>query len=659
MAIRHNKFDFTEFSRKSGHSSPVYSGLFRIAGISKKRKTRELNIWSIASFALAGIGLVLVLQSLSYLSAANNASTEILGAATSAYSQLSDAGDNLLNQNFHSAKGLFVSAQNNIRLAQEKLSCFALLRFLAPRAQSADHLLSGASNLAQAGDKLSQALALFEEFKISSEGAATEGMMEKISANRELLSQAKKLVDRASLQFNSVDAVPADYQDTLKAGKQQVKQLSSLLGQLIGLEDLYLGFCAAGPHTYLVVFQNYDEARATGGFIGTYGVLKITSGKINSFKISSVYDLDGQIIERIAAPGPFQPAIKNWGMRDANWFADFPTSASKLLHLFELGGETADGLIAATPQTFEQLLGLTGPIEMSQYNVTLTRENFQQTVQFQTSVDYDRALNQPKKFLADFAPVFLNRLSNLGQAQWLDLFQTLQNNLNQKQILLYSKTAPLQNRIESLGFAGKISQTEFDYLAIVNSNLGGTKTDLSVSQSANLASKILSDGSVLNTLTIDRDNRALENNKDFLRVLVPSGSQLVSAQGFDPYDFYRSESEGMKTDPDLAAWDQGKMNSDVFVRSESGKTEFSGWLETKAGERRSITLVYILPFKVNRVYSLLLQKQGGSKPFDFSQTVNASSKTIEWISDDSVKFINGVLFKSASASDDFWGMVIK
>ncbi len=618
------------------------------------------KMWAQGSFAVVAMGLMLVFGILGYLSDAQHASKEILGSATSAYSQIQSAGEDLTNQNFTAAKGLFVSAQNNIRLAQEKLGTFRALKFFTPQARSADHMLAGASLLAQAGSKLSQALSLFEEIKVTSNGIETEDFNGKVAANRDLIREAKTLIDQAGEEFAQVSSVPSDYSSTLEEGKLQVAQLSSVLGKLSDLQDLYLGFFAEKPKTYLLLFQNYDEARATGGFIGTYGVLKTNAGKIDKLKIESIYNIDGQIFETIAAPGPFQPAIKKWGMRDANWFADFPTSAGKLLYFFEKGGETADGVITITPQLFGQLLALTGPIQMSQYDVTLTADNFQDTVQFETSENYDKELNQPKKFLADFAPVFLNRLTNLGPQQWLSLFQVLQDNLDQKQILLYSKDPSTQQRIEEMGYSGKISDTSHDYLSIINSNLGGTKTDLDVAQTAALESKILSDGAILNTLVINRQNSATENNRDFIRILVPQGSQLVSASGFDPYPYYPSASEGLRTDPDLAAWDTGQMASDVFTRAESGKTEFSGWINTRGGDDRQVTLTYLLPYKVDNgeSYSLLLQKQSGSRPYEFHGSWNLGGLRGVWMSR-GVENSSGTLnFKSNSASDDFWGVVI-
>ncbi len=347
-------------------------------------------------------------------------------------------------------------------------------------------------------------------------------------------------------------------------------------------------------------------------------------------------------------------------MRDANWFADFPTSASKLLYFFEAGGETADGVISTTPQIFGNLLKLTGPIEMSQYGVTLTADNFQEVTQFKTSVDYDKTLNQPKKFLADFAPVLLDRLTNLDHTQWLNLFQILQDNIDQKQILLFSKNAGLETTIKNLGAGGEILETDHDYLNIINTNLGGTKTDLSVAQSASLNSKVLSDGSVLNTLTITRKNTASENNKDFIRILVPKGSQLVSATGLDSYDFHKSESEGLRTDTDLAAWDKGSMISDMFVREETGKTEFSGWVNVPSLGERKLVLTYTLPFKMkgDSTYSLLLQKQDGSKPYEFNGQLNLAEFSTGWTGNNMEVSGNTLKFESASAADDFWPMVI-
>ncbi|MBX4187090.1 MAG: hypothetical protein KW802_02420, partial [Candidatus Doudnabacteria bacterium] len=148
----------------------------------------------------------------------------------------------------------------------------------------------------------------------------------------------------------------------------------------------------------------------------------------------------------------------------------------------------------------------------------------------------------------------------------------------------------MEKTIDDLGFSGKLLTTDHDYLNIIGTNLGGTKTDLKIEQSVDLKSKVLSDGSIINSLNITRSNLASVNNKTYIRVLVPLGSEFVSAKGFDPIVTHPSAALGLHQDPDLAVWDKGVQQSDVFIRTETGKTEFAGWLAVEPGASRTVTI---------------------------------------------------------------------
>jgi hypothetical protein len=620
---------------------------------SKKRVGLQLG-----SFILATILVISLIQGAIYLSSAKNASGEILGAATTAYSDLNSASKNLSQQNLTGASELFVSAQANVKLAQDKLDNYKPLTWVAPQANSADHILKGAGYLAAAGEKLANALNIFSELKVSSKGVETSDFEAKLNANKQALVETRNLVSSASSEFDQVSSIPMDYENTLQKAKDQVFQLGAVLDKLIGLEDLYLGIFG-GEKTYFLIFQNYDEQRATGGFIGTYGVLRTKHGTISKLSIDSIYDLDGRINELVAAPGPFQPDIKRWGIRDANWFIDFPTSAKKLLYFFEKGQETADGVLSLTPKVFEKLLTMVGPIEMKDYDVTLTAENFQDVVQYKTSVDYDRQENEPKKMLADFAPILLDRLTNLPQEKWLQFFQIMQENLTERQVLVYSKDADVQKSIDDLGFSGRVLAADHDYLMVANTNLGGTKTDLEIEQSVDLISKVLSDGSIMNSLTINRKNNSPVNNRNYIRVLVPKGAEYISSSGFDTQTVQNSSSDGLETDPDLLIWDRGDLRGNVFVRTEAGKTEYAGWINTDGDGEKTITINYMLPFKISSVHSLLLQKQAGSKPFQFTSTMNLGDHNADWFTNGVSRNGSNLIFGSNSNTDDIWGFVIK
>jgi hypothetical protein len=301
---------------------------------------------------------------------------------------------------------------------------------------------------------------------------------------------------------------------------------------------------------------------------------------------------------------------------------------------------------------------------MPAYNVTLDSNNFQDLVQFETSENYDKVLNQPKKFLADFAPVLLDRMSKFTKEQWLQFFQIISDNLTTRQAMFYSSNPKAQQQIETLGFSGKILDADFDYLNINNSNLGGTKTDLEISQSVNFAGRILSDGSVIDTVNVTRTNQGKDQNRDYMRVLAPLGSTFISATGFDDYDYHASSADNFSVDPDLSAWDAGQTKSNVLVHTEAGKTEFSGWVNTAPDQNKTISLTYILPSKLKSnslnsdSYSLLLQKQPGALPFAFNANVNIGEHTVLWQSPNISSQGSQFTWNSNSQKDDFWALVL-
>lgn len=604
-------------------------------------------------------------QAGAYLNRAKQATGIVLGSATTAYEDLDSANQSLNAQDFNSAKDKFTSAQRNLEAAQNELEKFRLLVMVAPPAKGADNILTGAYFLAEAGKNLTRAVQLFDELSVDSAGISTENFTEKLNQNNALLKNSLLMLSYAREKFESVTGLPKEYSETLERGKEQIELLNTLLTDLVNLEDLYLSFFGTEPRTYLIVFQNYDEMRATGGFIGTYGSLKYENGEIKKLKIESIYNLDGSLTKQIAAPGPFQPDIKKWGMRDSNWFVDFPTTAKKLLEFYEMEFETADGVIALTPKMFEDILRLIGPVEMSQYDVTLTPENFQDVVQTKTSVEYDKKLNQPKKFLDDFAPIMLNRLSNLGKEQWFTMFQIMKDNFLQKHSMVYSANTDTQSKIEKLGFDGSIIEAPHDYLAVFNSNHGGTKTDLDVAQSINYQSFIATDGTITNTVSITRRNDADLSNKNFMRVLVPLGSTLLESSGFTEKEQLPSQAEGFATDPQLAEWDRGVQKGNVFIRSEAGKTEFTGWTDTPGKGATVVTIKYTIPakiktglFKPTQAHSLIFQKQPGSRSTQIEGSWIFAGKGIEWTSENVSKGSGKASFDSLGRADESWGIIL-
>lgn len=562
--------------------------------------------------------------------------------------KLQQAKNDLNKQDFQSAGNSFLLAERSFKTSKENLSQMGSLLGglvnLIPIKRQADLLLDTASRAAQVGSEFSFFAEQVNQLQITPAGFVTTGdfkfseltsrmetSLMKIGRGFELINENLKNIDP--------NVLPAGYRENFV---EKTNSLQELMKNFQNLKNLFKIFRLTfdGQSQILVLLENNNELRPTGGFIGSFASLNIDNGSIKSLKVDSIYALDGQLQENIVPPEPIFNVNNRWYLRDANWFVDFPSSAKKLSTFYEKeGGETPDIVIAITPNLIIDLLRLTGPVEMPKYGVTLNPDNFVELTQVVSSDYATMPENKPKQILADLVPILFDRLAKLSDVQKPEFFAALQKNLNEKHILLYSRNPQLQNLYETFGWSGKVLDTDRDYLAVVNANLGATKSDLAVEQKIKLETEISSDGTIINRLTISRHNSLPELdqtfNNSFIRVLVPEGSKLLENQGFDYRPLGMEKPFNQKTDDEVMAWEKGTVRdvvSGTLIGSESGKTFFGNWQKLTGGQTRNIVLVYQLPFKLKDVdrYSLLLQKQAGALNQSFTQEVRFEDRKLEW-----------------------------
>ncbi|OGE79434.1 MAG: hypothetical protein A2751_05380 [Candidatus Doudnabacteria bacterium RIFCSPHIGHO2_01_FULL_46_14] len=574
-------------------------------------------------FAAGGVLLLIIFTTLSELSFGAKFSKQILGEAAVGVEFLKDS-------NLADARRQFAKVEQSINDSREifiRIAAGTALGENLKRALEAGDHLTSAMALIKTDNNLTEAL----RWDAASNSSSPE-FYQKLRQSRETWFAAKKEIVEARRLLESLPTslLPENVQRQAGQGMSLLSAAEAGLDRGAELSGFVLSLLGGEKKTYVLIFQNNNEARSTGGFIGTYGLLGLGNGVMKISKIESIYALDGQLKGKIASPGPLsRKASLYWGMRDANWFADFPASSRKILEFMEKeNGVLTDGVISFTPDFFEELLEITGPVEMPEYGEVLTAQNFRDVVQYKTSIDYDRKLNEPKKFLADFAPRVMAKLSGLDEEQKIKLAEIFLGAVQQKNFLMFSLDPGLQKIILDYGTAGEIKKTSGDFLAIIHSNSGGGKTDQGIEQSVEKKVRVDDIGRQITTLKITRTHKAaneiyLPYNIDFMRIFVPEGSRILSASGFDSAPLLLSARQGMATDPDLAFWDSGiqrDWKTGIYVGSESGYTVFMDWLELGPKQSKTVTLEYVLP-QIGRQYSLLLQKQPGAREFNFELDV--------------------------------------
>ena len=271
---------------------------------------------------------------------------------------------------------------------------------------------------------------------------------------------------------------------TLNDDLQKINSLSNSLLAAAGLNE---------EKTYLIIFQNNNELRPTGGFIGSFAEIKIKNGQISKINIpgEGSYALQGTLMANLIPPAPIQLLQPRWEFRDANWFPDFPTSAKKLMWFYEKGGgPTVDGLIAIDTQPLIDLMKIIGTIDLPSHNLSVNSDNFIDVIQQKVEKDYDKTKNQPKEVLSDLAPIILDKTLN-NKSNLLPLLSLINKNLTQKHIQFYFNDPQLQKEIISQGWGGEMkSNPEGDFLSVINTNIGGDKSDRVIDQTIRHQAKI-------------------------------------------------------------------------------------------------------------------------------------------------------------------------
>lgn len=360
---------------------------------------------------------------------------------------------------------------------------------------------------------------------------------------------------------------------------------------------------------YLVLLQNNAEIRPTGGFIGSFAIIEFSNYKIKKIDFNTnIYKLDQNFTSNhIVTPPVPLAGISNgkWSLRDSNFSIDFPTAAKEIEWFYnQETGDNVDGVIAINASVIANLLKLTGPVNLDNYNLILNSNNFYNELTTQIEKNYyttsdSRDTNEPKTILKDLFPILVNRLLSVNK---ITLTKEIYQEIRQKQIIFYSNNQQIEEAILAQNFGGAIRDSASDYLNINNANVSGGKSSLNIAESIDYQVKTQSDKLAAN-LTVTRTHNGTGVwpdgvNINYMRILVPQSAILISA---------------VLNDKDIT--------SKVESGTVTNKTYFAVTFQTAPGTTDVLKLNYNLGISLLN-YQLLLQKQPGNLGDDVKISFN-------------------------------------
>ena len=669
--------------------------------VAKLKPKPRLVFWRpVAAFACLLMILILPLKFYGNWQALNSLKNQIMTTAKAAINDAFSAKQSIEQKDFNEANKKFSQASANFLAADaelKKVNGFLLtLAGLLPNSQA--HLAASGEAILAAGNlgsgiaaDLSQAMdSLFGQSANKDVVSALAGFTEHATAAKTKAEELSRVLDK----INAKD-LPEEYQEEFIYFKDRVKFLAANLDELTAMSDnlrIFLG--EAYDKRYLLVFQNNTEARASGGFMGSFAVADFSRGKLKSLKVpgGGTYDTEAGLQHLIQSPKPLQLVRARWYLWDANWWPDWPTSARKVMWFYEQSdGSTVDGVISLTPEVIIRLLEVVGPVKLDgEFNTTITADNFMDVVQ--TFAEQNNETNTPKQIIGALTDKLLAKITAApSQELWLKIVGIIEKALNEKQLLLYFSDQSLESKVSELGWDGRLKETNGDYLAVINTNINGGKSDRVIKQTVELTTNVLSDGSLVNHLKIIRDHQGKAGegfsgfrNNDWLRVYVPLGSQLIEAEGFQSPDKskFKPVDANWEQDKDLLNEREAEVSegSGTLTYREQDKTVFANWSMVEPGQMAVIKLSYKLPFKLEAKtadknwldklrdvfaantdaplyrHSLLVQKQAGAVNSEINYKFEVPSFYEKvWQYPES----NSQADYQAQDTDKYWGYILK
>lgn len=454
--------------------------------------------------------------------------------------------------------------------------------------------------------------------------AAMSQSMDKLAAARAGLGDISDLPFRLRTLLEQADTWLPLAQDGLK--------LAPVLPEIMG---------SNGPRSYLILAQNEDELRPTGGFISGAGLLTVENGRIVDLAFQDGYFIDNW--QGKPYDFPPQPLYDFMGLelflfRDANFWPDLPTSAEKAMALYSYGQDAPmpDGVIAVDQRFLQQLVEVVGSITITDLDLMVNSQNTIEVLQSAWAIREGQELGEwiinRKSFIGLFASALLAKLQS-SNVDSLFLVQNSYAALQSKDLQVYVRDPATAVILQQLGWDGRLPQNPtHDFLMVVDSNLGYSKANILVERQLTYQVRVLENSAVEAELTAVYQHNGQDNgdaclqdiiydletavsyqnlvNKcywNYLRLYSPNGSQLFNASSHTVPAETMVASQGWhgqaQTVPDLA-----------------GLTTFATSFMLPVGQQLTSHFTYQLPAGMvhptpeGQKYELHIYKQAGARP---------------------------------------------
>lgn len=297
------------------------------------------------------------------------------------------------------------------------------------------------------------------------------------------LNKAQTLAHELLTQLNSLSE-NIDNSLILKTYKEKY-QLHEIISELEASTTI-LDYLVSKDQRWVVLLQNSDELRSSGGFAGSYALITIEKGVVLPPVIEDIYDADGQIQKYPEPPTGVKEYLsggKGWHIQDVNWSADYLESSKNIIEFFKLANKgDFEGVITINTPFVEDLLAITGEVAVKDYETTVNRENLSQVLRSSRDTFFPGSLQKKHLLSLVFNQIQLALSRNLRD-KLPSVISMIKSNINNKQLLAYAKDEEVEKSFQRMGASGELmADGESEYVYLLESNVGINKANRGISR---------------------------------------------------------------------------------------------------------------------------------------------------------------------------------
>ncbi len=431
---------------------------------------------------------------------------------------------------------------------------------------------------------------------------------------KRMTSQAETTYENLSLVRAGIEVIPfsvaSNEKETILLEYQ--KKIDEIRTALITqrrvlplLQDIFGG----AKKSYLILFQNEQELRPTGGFIQAAALLTFSDGTLISSQVFSSYDIDSMVAGSVAPPEDLPRFLgeQQWYFRDSNWNPDFTSSASKAAwFMTKATGTKIDGVVGMTLKSTADLVEALGPLEIPEHSEIVTHKNIDALMEYHSEKLLIKG-DTSKAYSVLILERLVEKIETIKPEKINGFLAAIGKNLDENELLISVTDDTTEEALTTLGWTGVLVRPEcpsqfssqvclVDTIAQVEANVGVNKANYYLEEAVAHVVELLP-GLAQHTRTIRVENTAEINS-------WPKGDYRAY------YRFYVNANAKLD---EVTINNRKLTKEDLVERVEQGKSMIGFLVTVPVQAQAEIVLKYSVPLVGDEAYSYAFfdQKQPG------------------------------------------------